>query len=240
MKESYIKCLKMLRKYRKQLGYVLEIKKGKLYFNWIKEKTEKIKNENNEIYIYKNVKNMLKNYAVDQYNYERLEPKLKYLVNTNYLWSNKSYIFKDTDIPKEDAMLILKKVILTRSHVVWIDFGFNIGKEFGGMHPAIIIKNFDSELFVLPISSKKPKEFRMIEKEFFDKKITYDECKKKKGEITEIVQIDSIYGFKSMTRWVNITRIRKVSILRINFCGTVGKVSGKYMKEISEKISMEF
>ena len=27
-----------------------------------------------------------------------------------------------------------------------MDFGFNIGNEFGGMHPAIILKNFTKPL----------------------------------------------------------------------------------------------
>ncbi len=27
-----------------------------------------------------------------------------------------------------------------------IDFSFNIGNEFGGMHPAIILKNFNSTI----------------------------------------------------------------------------------------------
>ena len=45
-------------------------------------------------------------------------------------------------------MLIAKYVILKRGNVVWIDFGFNIGNEFGGMHPAIILKNFENELIL--------------------------------------------------------------------------------------------
>ena len=73
---------------------------------------------------------------------------------------------------------------LKRGNVVWIDFGFNIGNEFGGMHPAIILKNFDNEIFVLPISSKKPKEYKKLEQDYHNKKITLEECKKKKGQIT--------------------------------------------------------
>ena len=43
-----------------------------------------------------------------------------------------------------------------------------------------------------------------------------------------------------MVRWGNITRIRKVSILRLNFYGTIGKVDGKYMNTISKHISKEY
>ncbi len=43
-----------------------------------------------------------------------------------------------------------------------------------------------------------------------------------------------------MVRWADITRIKKVSIMRVNFSGTIGKVDGKYINEISKKIGKEF
>ena len=43
-----------------------------------------------------------------------------------------------------------------------------------------------------------------------------------------------------MIRWANITRMKKVSILRLNFSGTIGKVDGKYLSTINEKIRTEF
>lgn len=181
----------------------------------------------------------LKNYKIDKYNYERLNKQLKNIVKNNYALKKNNYIFNNTNISKEDTMLLTKKVLLKRGNVVWIDFGFNIGNEFGGMHPAIILKNFDNEIFVLPISSKKPKEYKKIEQDYYNKKITLEECENKKGQITEIVQIDNIYRFKNMIRWANITRMKKVSILRLNFNGTIGKVDGKYLSTINEKIRTE-
>ena len=241
MKEAYIKCLKKLREFRKSLNTENDLKRGKLYFTWIKDKTEKIENEENIDYIYKNiVRHALKNYKIDKYNYERLNKQLKNIVKNNYALKKKNYIFNNANISKEDTMLLTKKVLLKRGNVVWIDFGFNIGNEFGGMHPAIILKNFDNEIFVLPISSKKPKEYKKLEQDYHNKKITLEECEKKKGQITEIVQIDNIYRFKDMIRWANITRMKKVSILRMNFSGTIGKVDGKYLSRINEKIGTEF
>lgn len=241
MKEAYIKCLKKLREFRKSLNTENDLKRGKLYFTWIKDKTEKIENEENIDYIYKNiVRHALKNYKIDKYNYERLNKQLKNIVKNNYALKKKNYIFNNANISKEDTMLLTKKVLLKRGNVVWIDFGFNIGNEFGGMHPAIILKNFDNEIFVLPISSKKPKEYKKLEQDYHNKKITLEECEKKKGQITEIVQIDNIYRFKDMIRWANITRMKKVSILRLNFSGTIGKVNGKYLSTINEKIREEF
>ncbi len=241
MKEIYINCLKKLRKFRKSLNTENDIKRGKLYFTWIKDKTEKVLNENDKNYIYRNiVKYTLTNYRIDEYNYERLTAQLRNIINNNYILKNNNYIFNNTDISKEDTMLLVKKILLKRGNVVWIDFGFNIGNEFGGMHPAIILKNFDSELFVLPISSKKPKEYIKLEQDYNNKKITLAELKEKKSRINEIVQIDNIYRFKNITRWANITRMKKVSILRLNFNGTIGKIDGKYLNKINEKIVAEF
>lgn len=241
MKDSYLNCLKKLRDFRRSLKNDTDIKRGKLYFTWIKDKTEKIRNETDENYIYNNlIKYTLKNYKIDTYIYERLNKPLKNIVKSNYILNNNNYIFNNTDIPKKDALLLAKKVLLKRGNVVWVDFGFNIGNEFGGMHPAIILKNFDSELFVLPISSKKLSEYKKIEKEFSEGKITKKEYEKQKNNIIEIVQIDEIYRFKDMTRWTNITRMRKISILRLNFNGTIGKIDGKYLNIINEKIGQEF
>ena len=241
MKESYIKCLKKLRQFRKSLNTENDLKRGKLYFNWIRDKTKKIENEKDIDYIYKNiVQYTLKNYKIDKYNYERLNKQLKNIVKNNYALKKNNYIFNNTNISKEDTMLLTKKVLLKRGNVVWIDFGFNIGNEFGGMHPAIILKNFDNEIFVLPISSKKPKEYKKLEQDYHNKKITLEECVREKEQITEIVQIDNIYRFKNMIRWANITRMKKVSILRLNFNGTIGKVDGKYLSTINEKIRTEF
>ncbi len=241
VKKSYIKCLKKLREFRKSLNTEKDLKRGKLYFEWIKEKTEKIENEKDNHYIYKNVvKYTLKNYKIDKYNYERLNKQLKNIVKNSYVLKKNNYIFNNTNISKEDTMLLIKEVLLKRGNVVWIDFGFNIGNEFGGMHPAIILKNFGNELFVLPISSKKPKEYKKLEQDYNNKKITFEECEKKKNQVTEILQIDSIYRFKDMIRWSNITRMKKVSILRLNFSGTIGKIDGKYLNMINEKIGKEF
>lgn len=241
MKEAYIKCLKKLREFRKSLNTENDLKRGKLYFTWVRDKTKKIENEKDIDYIYKNiVQYTLKNYKIDKYNYERLNKQLKNIVKNNYALKKNNYIFNNANISKEDTMLLTKKVLLKRGNVVWIDFGFNIGNEFGGMHPAIILKNFDNEIFVLPISSKKPKEYKKLEQDYHNKKITLEECIKKKGQITEIVQIDNIYRFKDMIRWANITRMKKVSILRLNFSGTIGKVDGKYLSTINEKIREEF
>ena len=116
----------------------------------------------------------------------------------------------------------MKYILFKRGNVIWLDFGFNIGNEFGGMHPAVILKNFDNDLFVVPISSKKPAEYVKIEQDLKDKKITEKEYQKRKNDITEIVELSKINGFRNMLRWARITRMEKISMLRVNFSGTIG------------------
>ncbi len=41
MKQSYINCLKKLREFRKNLKVDKDVKRGKLYFTWIIDKTKK-------------------------------------------------------------------------------------------------------------------------------------------------------------------------------------------------------
>ena len=50
MKEAYINSLKQLRNFRKSLKIDKDIKRGKLYLTWIKDKTEIIENEKDENY----------------------------------------------------------------------------------------------------------------------------------------------------------------------------------------------
>ena len=241
MKQTYINCLKKLREYTKNLKIDKAIKSWKLYFSWIKDKTEKIANEKDENYIYKNiVKYSLRNFKIDDFSYKKANKALKKVIDNNYILKKNYRIFNNPNISFDDTMLIMRKLLLKRGNVVWIDFGFNIGNEFGGMHPAVILKNFDKDIFVLPVSSKKPIEYEKIEKELEEGKISQEECNKRKDKITEIVQLNNIIGFKEMIRWANITRIRKVSILRLNFSGTIGRIDGECINKISSKISEEF
>jgi len=173
MKEAYLGCIKRLRKFRKSLTSDKDLKRGRLYFSWLKTKTEKIQNEQDNMYIYNNIaKYTLKNYKIDEYTYERLNDKLKHIIDNNYILKHHQYIFNNTNISFENTMSIAKRILFKRGNVVWVDFGFNIGTEFGGMHPAIILKNFESELLVVPISSKMPKEYKKIEQDLIDNKIT--------------------------------------------------------------------
>lgn len=241
MKETYINCLKKLREFRKSLKNDIDIKRGKLYFTWIKDKTEIIKNEKDDNYIYLNIiKHALPKYVITQYTFNKANKNVKSIIKANYTFMDNKYRFSNKNISNEDVKMLMKYVLFKRGNVVWIDFGFNVGNEFGGMHPAVILKNFEKDLFVLPISSKKPVEYVRIEKDFEEGKITQEEYEKQKNEITEIMELTNINGFKNILRWARITRMKKISILRLNFNGTIGTLDGQDMDTIADKICLEF
>ena len=67
-----------------------------------------------------------------------------------------------------------------------------------------------------------------------DKKITDNECQKRKDDITEIIELSKINGFRNMLRWARITRMKKII-----FFGTIGTLDGTDMDKIADKISIE-
>ena len=82
MKKAYLGCIKQLRKLRKSLLLNNDIKRGKLYFEWLDTKTQKIEKEQKQNYIYENiVKYTLSNYKIDKYIYERLNKNIKTIVD---------------------------------------------------------------------------------------------------------------------------------------------------------------
>ena len=91
MKKNYINCLKKLRNFRKSLNLQTDLRKGKLYFSWLTNKTEKIKNEQNDLYVYDQlIKNTLTNYNINQYVYNKCSNQLKNIISKNYKFDGKN------------------------------------------------------------------------------------------------------------------------------------------------------
>ncbi len=123
----------------------------------------------------------------------------------NYLSALSSHI-DSINRERNFSLTSEQKSKLKRGQVVWIDFGFNIGKEFGGKHPALILRvtsNYQS-LLVLPIDGDTEDE-NIINK------------RKKKGYWFEIKYI---CGMKRMSRWANVHRITEISSIRVDFKNT--------------------
>ena len=125
------------------------------------------------------------------------------------------WIDKKTKIIMNSPEFINKsKKYIIRGDVVWVEFGFNIGEEFSGRHPAVVLKNGGKTLLVLPITSKQPTEKQLLSNNY--------------------VELGKIYNFKEMKRWVNIFNINPISIERIDFTKKKGNIKGSDLDIISK------
>lgn len=103
------------------------------------------------------------------------------------------------------------KEYIVRGDVIWVEFGFNIGEEFSGRHPAVVLKNGGKTLLVIPITSKKPTEKQISSNNY--------------------IELGKIYKMK---RWINIFNITPISIERIDFSKRKGNIKGTDLDNISK------
>lgn len=110
----------------------------------------------------------------------------------------------------EPSFVCDKEDKLVRGAVVWIEFGFNVGDEFGGRHPAVILRKTPTSVFVVPLSSQEPS----LKKDYH-------------------VKVEKVYGFKNMVRWTNVLTLQNVSIQRVDTNASIGNVKGKVLNDIN-------
>ncbi len=105
--------------------------------------------------------------------------------------------------------------MLIKGNVLWVNFGENIGNEFSGLHPALILNAHikSGDVFVLPINSGHSKP-----------SLGYQ------------IDIPRIYGFKDKPRYVNLYRAQWLSIKRIDFENRIGHIDRKLFKKISDSL----
>lgn len=187
-----------------------QIKLANEYYKWTKLKTDLIMNEKSFQIPASILPNTIK---PSLFNWLRPEKQLAVSKHYQYDQETDQYIIavKKDSVPTEDINIIARSLVLIRKAVVWVDFGYNIGTEFGGRHPAIILKNLKDSLIVIPLSSQQPKNMEYT------------------------VKVDKVYGYPTMPRWVNVTRITQVSLSRIQF-DKIGDVKPHVLAEISMKL----
>ena len=181
------------------------------YFKWTSLKTTLINNENDFKIPYSALPN-----KISKPTYDWLLPDKKLIFDKYYKYNSEtnSYVIcaKKSDITYTDIDMIMHSVVLTRKAVVWVEFGVNVGAEFGGRHPAIILKNLDDSVIVIPLSSQEPNDDKFS------------------------VRVNCVYNFPTLIRWANVTRIQEIDISRIDFSQTIGSVNSTVMKDIANKI----
>jgi len=181
------------------------------YFNWTEMKTKLIDNEKNFILPFGALPNKINGYIYNYLFQDKKDVIDKYYQRSGNIGELVINI-KKSDVPINDVELLIHNIILRRGNVIWVNFGFNIGREFRGKHPALILKNVKDTLIVLPLSSKPPND----------------------PDIS--VKIDNVYGLPLKLRWGNILRIIPVSIMRIDFNSPIGSVKNDVLKDVSDKI----
>ena len=191
---SFNNTVSTLRKHFTQIDFhePEQIKLANEYYKWTTLKTNLILDEKS----FQIPPIALPN-TIKKDTYKWLRPEKQAVVSKYYCYDKETdkYIIsvKKDSVPNEDIEIITRSLVLIRKAVVWVDFGYNIGTEFGGRHPAIILKNLKDSLIVIPLSSQEPK--------------TMDYS----------VKIDKVYGYPLMPRWANVTRITQVSLSRVHF-----------------------
>lgn len=203
------------------------VKRGVKYFNWTERKSKKVITEKDDIEI--PIDYLPQKITTIEYK-NNAEPETKIIIDKYYKQKfnkrdNKNEYVKDSELIKNisnfESNKIANDLIFRRKNVVWVNFGFNIGTEFGGDHPAIILKKSGSNLIVLPLSTS-------------EKSIDYENPKPHQ------VIVPHVYGnFEKIKRWTSVHRLKTISLKRIEL-SNYGNVHKDVMEKINESISKEF
>jgi mRNA-degrading endonuclease toxin of MazEF toxin-antitoxin module len=183
------------------------------YFKWVNLKTALIGSEKDFILPRNALPNKVSDYVYNYLYQEKRDVVDKYYKKDSDTGDFTIHVTKK-NVPQSDAEVLIHSLVLRRGNVVWVHLGFNVGSEFGGHHPALILKNAKRSLFVLPLSSQPPK---------------YPDLN---------VKVDKVYGLPLMVRWGNVLRIVSVSILRVDFDSPIGSVKNHILNDVSEKIRL--
>lgn len=116
---------------------------------------------------------------------------------------------------------------IKRGDIVWVELGFNVGKEFGGSHPAIALRDCKQgvdQVLVLPFGSQKPTRNLPIYVEF-----------------PNIVGLTGHLGIGSDDpdkgkHWANILGIRNVSRIRVTYQESMLRADDRILDRISGAI----
>lgn len=145
--------------------------------------------------------------------------RLEWMINYIGITNNKYYLQKD------------KLPNLERGHIILAELGFNLGKEFGGRHYCIVLRDSsvkNERVLVLPITTQKPSDYETYKKTLYIEFESLPHMKRLKDK-------DSEDGSK---RWCNILNIRSISKSRIIYPIDRGipKICKSQLKEISFRI----
>lgn len=188
-----------------------ELKRINLYIEWITEQCKYFEREQGPLRVHERILPK----TINSYIRTTSDSKLELLFQTYYFeFAPNTWKRNEVMLDSADLEYLIRKIVLVPRNVVWVDFGFNVGMEFGGPHPAIIIRNFHDTLLVAPLSSGNANPESNIE-----------------------VDIPMVYGFQLRLRMSNVCRVRNISIHRVQFHEPSGSVHSKTFTKSVQSIS---
>ncbi|MEB7423278.1 type II toxin-antitoxin system PemK/MazF family toxin [Mammaliicoccus sciuri] len=186
-------------------------------YNWLDTKMSMINQANQSDYIIP-LSFLPRKIFEGQFDY--IKDKFPFITNyyqdSSYPNDPNKYIKTVTPKIPEEIFKIATYTSLAPRQVVTIDFGYNIGIEFGGPHMAIILKCYERSLLVIPLSSQPP---------------TNSNSRKH-------VKIERKYGFpNNKDSWTNVGKIRMLSIHRVDFTKKTCSVHKSEIEKIKTAIN---
>lgn len=192
-----------------------KIKRSSLYLEWISKQSKLFNNETLPILIPDIIfPEVITSFA---YNKNNISVQTKINKYYNYDQTNNKYLRNNQPIDLNDSLELLHNLVFLRGNVVWVEFGFNVGCEFGGKHPAIILKNLGKALIVVPLTSGTLRNQRSSE-----------------------VVIDMVFNLPKRNRYINVTRITPISVYRVDLYSPMGSIRSTKMREIFAAIINEW
>lgn len=137
-----------------------------------------------------------------------------YEISKGYL----QWVAKKTEYVKnEKSFSVPDGIQIKRGMVFWAELGHNIDQEYGGRHPVVVLRVGGSTAIVIPLSTQEPTEAQM-----------------NSGIYAEI---DRVYEFTRMRRWVNVLNATPISIQRFDFKGKIGNIKGYELNKINRAMA---
>lgn len=186
-----------------------DVDRVKMYLEWLIKKTEFISTEKLPL----NISDNTIPKKINKFKYDKLPKQERDFLNKYYKESHDCYKLscEYKFITEEARERIANDILLSRGCVCWVEFGFNIGSEYGGCRPAIVIKNFKNTLLVVPLTTQE------------------------KQNREYILEVPFVYDLPKMKRWAMLSNITTISTHRVCFNGSFGRVRGEIIDEIRDR-----
>lgn len=181
------------------------------YLDWLIKKTDYINIERQPV----RIPDKAIPKTINGIRYSKLPIKEQQYLERFYVRSGNDYILNCPlfSIDETSRERIARDLLLAKGRVCWVEFGFNIGSEYGGRHPAVVIRNYRNTLLVIPLTSQEPEKERDY-----------------------LLEVPFVHDLQKKRRWAVISSLTTISTHRVDFNGHFGRVTGEIINAIRERL----